>query len=329
VYGRVYIATGGRGVIIGNVVNAAPTVAARAAGSSAPVTGITTALSVLGADDNGEANLVYTWSAVAGDRAAVIFSANTSNAAKNTVATFSQAGTYAFLVTITDASGATATSSVNIVVNQTVTTLTVTPNAASILPSSTEQLTATAFDQFGNPIATPPTFTWSIISGNGQISTSGLYTAPAQPTVADIQVAIGSVARFAAIAVALPLLGDANLDGHVDATDLAIVLSNLGSVTSAWTDGNFDGASTIDLTELNDVLNNLGQSAALPPAPAAVVPKATSAPTTSAPLRQSRRAKKCPPRTIMGHSSTPTVSHSTFSANDKPQRLTSTEFPVY
>jgi hypothetical protein len=55
-------------------------------------------------------------------------------------------------------------------------------------------------------------------------------------------------------------LGDANVDGHVDSADLAIVLSNLGSTTSLWTNGNFDGAPTIDLTDLNDVLNHLGTS---------------------------------------------------------------------
>jgi endonuclease/exonuclease/phosphatase family metal-dependent hydrolase len=54
------------------------------------------------------------------------------------------------------------------------------------------------------------------------------------------------------------LLGDANGDGKVDATDLNIVLANLGTTTSLRSNGNFDGAATIDLTDLNDVLNNLG-----------------------------------------------------------------------
>ena len=40
------------------------------------------------------------------------FSVNGTNAAKNTTATFSQAGAYSFTVTITDAGGLTATSSV-------------------------------------------------------------------------------------------------------------------------------------------------------------------------------------------------------------------------
>jgi hypothetical protein len=41
------------------------------------------------------------------------------------------------------------------------------------------------------------------------------------------------------------LLGDANLDGSVDVSDLNIVLSNLGTINSNWTSGNFDGAPTV------------------------------------------------------------------------------------
>ena len=50
------------------------------------------------------------------------------------------------------------------------------------------------------------------------------------------------------------LLGDATLDGTVDLSDLSIVLNNFGSTTPNWTDGNFDFAPTIDLTDLSDVL---------------------------------------------------------------------------
>ena len=62
------------------------------------------------------------------------------------------------------------------------------------------------------------------------------------------------------ILVAPELLGDSNIDGTVDLTDLSTVLNNFGSTTSAWTSGNFDGAATIDLTDLSDVLNNFGAS---------------------------------------------------------------------
>ena len=75
----------------------------------------------------GEANLTYTWSATAlpSGAAPPTFSANQTNAAKNTTATFSSAGTYVFLVTITDASGLSKASSVSVTVSQTFTSLSV------------------------------------------------------------------------------------------------------------------------------------------------------------------------------------------------------------
>ncbi len=54
------------------------------------------------------------------------------------------------------------------------------------------------------------------------------------------------------------LLGDANIDGTIDLTDLSTLLNNFGATTPAWTSGNFDNAPTIDLTDLSDVLNNFG-----------------------------------------------------------------------
>jgi autotransporter-associated beta strand protein len=57
-------------------------------------------------------------------------------------------------------------------------------------------------------------------------------------------------------------IGDANGDGSIDLTDLNVVLNDLGTTNPSWMFGNFDGASTIDLTDLNDVLNNLGTSIA-------------------------------------------------------------------
>ncbi|MGH7145585.1 MAG: DNRLRE domain-containing protein [Planctomycetota bacterium] len=102
--------------IVALTVNAAPTVANAAAASPNPVvSGSTTALSVLGADDGGEGALTYTWS-VSGP-AAVTYSANGTNAAKNTTATFAAQGTYTFIATLLDTGGLTATSSVIVNVN--------------------------------------------------------------------------------------------------------------------------------------------------------------------------------------------------------------------
>ncbi len=67
-------------------------------------------LSVLGADDAGESNLTYTWSVTGTPPAPVTFTDNGTNTAKNTIATFTKAGTYNLQVTITDSGGLTVTS---------------------------------------------------------------------------------------------------------------------------------------------------------------------------------------------------------------------------
>jgi outer membrane lipoprotein-sorting protein len=116
-YGVSAISTGDR-FTIGGATNQPPTVATPAKASSNPVTGTSVVLSVLGADDGGEANLKYTWTSTG--PASVVYSPNGNNAAKNTTVTFTQPGNYAFTVTIADAQGLTVTSSVNVtvVINQ-------------------------------------------------------------------------------------------------------------------------------------------------------------------------------------------------------------------
>ena len=105
--------------------------------------------------------------------------ANGSNAAKNSTATFSKAGNYSFQVTITDAGGLSTTSTVNVTVNQTLSSINVTPATATLNENQTQQFSATGFDQFGNALTSQPSFTWSKASGVGSIDSSGLYTAPA------------------------------------------------------------------------------------------------------------------------------------------------------
>src|SRR6185295_3430936 len=110
-----------------------PTVATAAAANPNPVSGTTSALSVLGADDGGESALTYTWATTGMPPAAVGFSANGTNAAKNTTATFSKAGSYTLQATIRDAGNLTVTSSVSVTVNQTLTAITVAPTSATVV----------------------------------------------------------------------------------------------------------------------------------------------------------------------------------------------------
>ena len=178
------------------ITDAAPTVASPAAAVPSTVTGTTTSLSVLGADADGggEPNLTYTWAAsdLPTGASPPTFSVNGSNAAQSTTATFSQAGSYQFTVTITDLGGLSTTSSVSVTVNQTLTTITVSPATANVGSDQTQQFAAVAYDQFGAALASQPAYTWSVSSGGGSISSSGLYTAPYASGSASVQAAAGS-----------------------------------------------------------------------------------------------------------------------------------------
>jgi rhamnogalacturonan endolyase len=185
--------------------NTAPTVATAASASPSPVTGTTTALSVLGDDDGGETNLKYTWATTGTPPAAVTFSANGTNAAKSTIATFTKAGTYNLQATIMDSGGLTVTSSVAVTVNQTLTSVGLSPSTASLTAGNTRQFTATAYDQFGSALSTQPTFTWS--ATNGSITSDGLYTAPVTGTSATVTASSGGKSGAAAVTLVATVAG--------------------------------------------------------------------------------------------------------------------------
>ena len=95
------------------LLSAGPTVATPAAVSPSATTGTAANLSVLGADADGKASLTYTWATIGTPPAPVVFSSNGTNAAKNTVATFTQAGAYNFAVTIVNQGGLSVISTVS------------------------------------------------------------------------------------------------------------------------------------------------------------------------------------------------------------------------
>ncbi len=168
-------------ITIGTV-NTAPTVATAASATPATVTGTTAQLAVLGADNAGEAALRYTWAATTAP-ATVSFSANDTNAAKATTATFTRAGNYVFRVTLTDAAGLTVTSNVSVSVTAALGSILVAPATATVAMSGTRQFTSTAYDQFSVALATQPTPTWTV-AGGGSIDAAGLFsggTAPGGP----------------------------------------------------------------------------------------------------------------------------------------------------
>ena len=182
---------------------AAPTVATPAAAAPSPVTARTAVLTVLGADDGGEANLTYTWAAkTAPSGASPAFSANGTNASKSSAVTFNKAGSYAFTVMIRDTTSLTVTSTVNVTVSQTVTAITVSPPRAVLAHSGMQAFTAACLDQFGAAIASPA-LTWSIDSGGvGSVNaTTGLYTAGTINGVGKVRAARGAISNYADVSV--------------------------------------------------------------------------------------------------------------------------------
>lgn len=221
-------------IVLPTGTNAPPTVATPATAASNPVTGVKTGLSVLGADDGGAANLTYTWAATAKPTGAGTpsFSANGTNAASTTVATFTAAGAYTFQVTISDGSLSTS-SSVNVLVSQTLTSISLSPATATVTTGTTRQFTATAKDQFGTALATQPALVWSRLAGSGTISQTGLYTAPGSTGTAMIQAASGSVSGAASITIVAPTPPAAP-------TNLAAVALSSTQIKLTWTDNSSD-----------------------------------------------------------------------------------------
>ena len=198
------------------VVNSAPTIATTASGSPNPVTGTTTALSVLGADDAGESNLTYTWAAtpLTVGNPTPTFNVNGTNAAKNATATFAKAGAYRFTVTVSDAQGSSVTSSVDVTVQASLTSIVVTPSTATVNVGAKQQFSATGRDQFGQSLAA--TLTWSATAGT--ISAAGLYTAPATVGSATIRATSGSIIGTASVTIVVPATKFFVVDSTSDST---------------------------------------------------------------------------------------------------------------
>ncbi len=213
------------------VANAAPTIATPAAASPNPVAGASTALSVLGADSGGEQNLTYTWTTIGNAPAAVAFSSNGTNASKNTIATFTRPGNYTFRVTVADPGGLTATSTVSVAVNPTLTTIDVSPGSATTAENGRQQFSAAAIDQFGSALVPQPAFVWTLPSGTGSVSSSGVYTAMTTPGAATVRASSGSVSGSATVTVinAAPTVVTAAAASPAVVTGTNSTLSALGT----------------------------------------------------------------------------------------------------
>jgi hypothetical protein len=237
-------------------------------------------VSVLGADNGGEANLTYTWSTTGTPPAAVTFSASGTNAAKNSTATFTKAGSYTIRVTIRDVPGGQVIADVTVAVNQTLTSVTVTPATPSVNLGATQPFTASGLDQFSTALITQPTFTWTV-SGGGAINSSGLFTAGSTAggpyTVTATSGGINGTAQVTIVIVPLTYAypeacgADENMkvDGQIKCKSLLIynwLLSQNGQITSA-PDYVFENG--YDLASLKEIKDYIKANGHLPGVPSA------------------------------------------------------------
>jgi alpha-N-arabinofuranosidase len=235
-----------------------PTVQTPAGASPSPVTGTTANLSVLGADSDGQSNLTYTWATTGTPPAAVNFSANGTNAAANTTATFIAAGTYSFQVTITDPGGLTTTSTTSVTVDQTPVTASISPSSPTVGINTTTQFIASAVDQFGNPISTSSAVTWSLASGSGSLSSNGLYTAPATAGTATVT---ANLTGYGTLTTTLSIVADQQAWYKMDSTSGTTVVDSSGRNengtimgSTSWTSG--VSGNALDFTGGNASLPN-------------------------------------------------------------------------
>ena len=263
------------------VTNHAPTVATAAAAAQNPATATAT-LSVLGADDAGEAGLTYTWSVESTPTGATATFADTNGTVDGheTTVTLDTLGTYEFLVTITDGGGLSVTSTVEITIVQSLTTITLTPAASSVEVGESLQFSAAGYDQFGDPMATPPTFSWS--TSGGSITADGLYTAPRACMPATVTVSADAASSSSAVAItnASPTtscrLGDGYLQAYWEAslgspeTRQARIDQAAGATPAALSPLGPGAGFTIDPTVAFVLANPQNYSASLGDDPAAI-----------------------------------------------------------
>ena len=228
------------------------------------VTGKTAALSVLGSDVRGESSLVYDWtitSTPAGGAAS--FTVNNSNAAKNATVTFTAAGIYGIAVTIIDSAGLSVASKLQVAVQQTLSSIVVTPGAVNIPASATQQFSAQGLDQFQQVMGAQTTFTWS--TNGGRINSAGLFTAPGTTGRYLVAAKSGAIVAGAAVTVTAPSPPPVPIPGGLQDPALASLVQQLAAdgslnredmiqiLTSVGASGR---VSATDLSDLKTILAN-------------------------------------------------------------------------
>ena len=205
------VATGGV-LSPSNLVHAvSPTLPAVTATASVDPSQTSAALHVVGISPANRAGIVFTWSVADKPAGAPdpTFNLNGTSAAQDTVATFSQAGTYTLLVTLKNAANQTETSAVIVTIHAVPTEIVPGKTSATLNQGASTTFPVKIADQFGNTLTSPPPVTYSIAPGGagGTITPSGKYQAPAFGAGAGtdkILITSGSLTRWATVNVIRP-----------------------------------------------------------------------------------------------------------------------------
>ena len=92
-----------------------------------------------------------------------------------------------------------------VVVNQSLTSVKVSPGTVTLPAGGQQQFTGTGYDQFGNPMSTQPALSWSVKSGTGTIvAGTGLYTAAQAAGSATVSATSGAISGAASVSILAP-----------------------------------------------------------------------------------------------------------------------------
>ncbi len=179
---------------------------------------------------------------------------------KGSVATanFAMAGYYTLTASLSSTRGVSF--DIMVAVNQTLTSIAVSPNAVSIFQGATQQFIPQALDQFQRPMSNPRTFTWS--ASGGTINASGLFTAPNNVGVCTVTAKSGSATGTAKVTVQAntgslqnaalaKLVTSLDVDGSISRQDMIQILRSVG------------GDGVVDTTEFGDLKKLLTLSGTL------------------------------------------------------------------
>jgi hypothetical protein len=218
-------------------------------------------LTVLGKDNGGESGLTYTWSVVnAPSESSATFSVNDSNAAKSTTINFDRAGNYDVRVTITDAGGLSVASNLRISVKQKLTSISLTPDTASVSTNATQQFIAQGLDQFEQAMTKTPRFTWSTTSG--RITNTGLYTAPTAAGSATVTARSGAISTTAVVTIA-SATDNNNSSGGGTSSNNGAPVSSLTNTSIRNSVTGYLSDSSISRTEMIALLRSAGNDGSI------------------------------------------------------------------